>query len=120
MRVHVDPTAAQTRSSKQTKVGRPGDIVQKSANVATQFSPFGGLDDGLDYQSACVSVTPCLGEIPLANTPTQTAHTLGLTATGVSEATSLGEKQWRLGGSWLCLPYAAATVTEPHVGCCNF
>jgi len=49
--------------------------------------PFAGLDDDLDHQSVCVSVTLCLGEIPLANTPTQTAHTLSLTATGVSEDT---------------------------------
>lgn len=77
--------------------------------------PFAGMDDDVAYQN--VSVLHCLGETPLANTPTQTAHTLGLTAMGNGGATRLGEKQRRLGGSWLCLPYMTATVTVLHVGC---
>lgn len=86
--------------------------MQKSAILSC---PFAGMDDDMAYQN--VSVLHCLGEIPLANTPTQTAHTLGLTATGNGGATRLGEKQRRLGGSWLCLPYMTATVTVLHVGC---
>lgn len=86
--------------------------MQKSAILSC---PFAGMDDDVAYQN--VSVLHCLGEIPLANTPTQTAHTLGLSAMGNGGAARLGEKQWRLGGSWLCLPYMTATVTVLHVGC---
>lgn len=86
--------------------------MQRSAILSC---PFAGMDDDVAYQN--VSVLHCLGEIPLANTPTQTAHTLGLTAMGNGGATRLGEKQQRLGGSWLCLPYVTATVTVLHVGC---
>lgn len=86
--------------------------MQKSAILSC---PFAGLGDDVAYQN--VSVLHCLGEIGLANTPTQTAHTLGLTVTGSGGAVSLGEKQWRLSGSWLCLPSMTATVTVPHVGC---
>lgn len=87
-------------------------IMQKSAILRC---PSAGMDDDVAYQN--VSVLHCLGEIPLANTPTQTAHTLGLTAMGNGGAASLGEKQWKLGGSWLCLPYMTDTVTVLHVGC---
>lgn len=84
-------------------------------NSAILSCPFAGMDDDVAYQN--VSVLHCLGEIPLANTPTQTTHTLDLTLMGNSGAISLGEKQWRLGGSWLCLLYMTATVTVLHVGC---
>lgn len=117
---HMDSAAAQPRSSKQKKTaGRPGGIVQTSASIATRFALLQGYVM-IWILSLCVSVTPCLGEIPLANTPTQTAHTVGLTAVGIGEATRLGEKNWRLGGSWLWIPYTAATMTELHVGFCNF
>ena len=94
LNVHVDPTAAQPRSSKQTKTS--WQTWRYNAKISQHWHsvcPFAGLDDDLDYQSVCVSVTLCLGKIPLANTPTQTAHTLGLTAMGIGEATRLGEKR---------------------------
>lgn len=120
LNAHMDPTAAQPRSSKQRKAaGRPGDTMQTSASAAARFALLQGYVL-MWILSLCVSVTPCLGEIPLANTPTQTAHTVGLTAAGTGEGTSSGEKKWRLGGSWLWIPYTAATVTELHVGFCNF
>lgn len=63
--------------------------MQKSAILSC---PFARMDDDVVYQN--VSVLHCLEEIPLANTPTQTAHTLALTVMGNGGAASLGEKQW--------------------------
>lgn len=117
---HVDPTATQPKVFQADKDWLTDlEIQGKKQPALPLILPFCRANWWFRLVE-CVSVllTLCLVEIPLGNTPTQTAHTLGLTATGVSEGTSLGEKQ--LGRSWLCLLYMAATVTDPHVGCCNF